>query len=62
MNPPPHEVTDLLVAWSNGDEVARERLMAVVYQELHRLAQKQESDVGVSKPPNAYEAFQLSRY
>ena len=38
MNPPPNEVTDLLVAWSNGDEVAREQLMAVVYQELHRLA------------------------
>ena len=28
----------MLVAWSNGDEVAREQLMAVVYQELHRLA------------------------
>src|SRR5688500_16310893 len=38
MDPPPHEVTDLLVAWSNGDEVAREQLMSVVYQELHRLA------------------------
>ena len=38
MDPPAHEVTDLLVAWSNGDEVAREQLMSVVYQELHRLA------------------------
>ena len=38
MDPPQHEVTDLLIAWSNGDEVAREQLMAVVYQELHRLA------------------------
>ncbi|MEK6335860.1 MAG: sigma-70 family RNA polymerase sigma factor [Acidobacteriota bacterium] len=38
MNPPPHEVTQLLVAWSNGDQVARDELMSVVYQELHRLA------------------------
>jgi len=38
MNPQPQEVTQLLVAWSNGDRVARDRLMAVVYPELHRLA------------------------
>lgn len=39
MNPsPPHEVTQLLVAWGNGDEVARDQLMSVVYHELHRLA------------------------
>lgn len=46
MNPSPHEVTQLLVAWSNGDQVARDELMSVVYQELHRLAHhymKQES-------------------
>ena len=38
MDPSPHEVTQLLVAWGNGDEVARDELMSVVYQELHRLA------------------------
>lgn len=38
MNPSPNEVTQLLVAWSNGDKVACDELMSVVYQELHRLA------------------------
>jgi RNA polymerase sigma factor (TIGR02999 family) len=38
MNPAPHEVTQLLVAWGNGDQAARDELMSVVYQELHRLA------------------------
>ena len=40
MNPSPHEVTQLLVAWSNGDQVARDQLMSAVYQELHRLAHR----------------------
>ena len=31
-------VTQLLRAWSDGDLVARDDLMSVVYQELHRLA------------------------
>src|SRR5882724_7933755 len=34
----PQEVTQLLVAWRNGDEAARDELMPLVYQELHRLA------------------------
>jgi RNA polymerase sigma factor (TIGR02999 family) len=34
----PHEFTQLLIAWSNGDEAAREELMPLVYGELHRLA------------------------
>jgi RNA polymerase sigma factor (TIGR02999 family) len=34
----PQEVTQLLVAWSNGDRVALDRLMPLVYGELHRLA------------------------
>jgi RNA polymerase sigma factor (TIGR02999 family) len=38
MNQPPHEVSQLLVAWSNGDEAARDQLMSLVYHELHRLA------------------------
>ncbi len=32
------DVTRLLVAWQGGDEGARERLMPLVYDELHRLA------------------------
>jgi hypothetical protein len=38
MNSSPHDVTQLLVAWSNGDQNARDELMSAVYQELHRLA------------------------
>ena len=34
----PHAVTELLVAWGNGDKNARDQLMTIVYQELHRLA------------------------
>jgi RNA polymerase sigma factor (TIGR02999 family) len=36
----PYEVTQLLIAWSNGDQAARESLMSVVYEELHRLARR----------------------
>ena len=35
---PPHEVTQLLVAWGNGDKAALDRLMPLVYEELRRLA------------------------
>lgn len=38
--PPTHEVTQLLVAWSDGDEAALERLMPLVYGELRRLARQ----------------------
>ena len=38
MTPSPHEVTQLLVAWRNGDQLARDELIPLVYQELHRLA------------------------
>jgi RNA polymerase sigma-70 factor (ECF subfamily) len=34
------QVTDLLQAWSDGDETALERLMPLVYDELHRLAKR----------------------
>ncbi len=37
--PPPNEITPLLLRWSQGDEVALNLLMPIVYQELHRLAQ-----------------------
>lgn len=38
--PSTHEVTDLLRAWSEGDRASLEKLMPLVYQELHRLARK----------------------
>jgi RNA polymerase sigma factor (TIGR02999 family) len=38
MEPPPADVTQLLVAWNDGDQAARDELMSVVYQELRRLA------------------------
>jgi len=38
MTPTSHEVTALLVAWSEGDQGALDRLVPLVYSELHRLA------------------------
>jgi RNA polymerase sigma factor (TIGR02999 family) len=35
-----HEVTRLLKAWTAGDEQALERLTPLVYEELHRVAQR----------------------
>jgi RNA polymerase sigma-70 factor, ECF subfamily len=35
-----HEVTQLLTAWSGGDEAAIEKLTALVYDELHRAAHR----------------------
>ena len=37
----PEGVTGLLLAWNDGDESALEKLVPVVYQELHRLARRQ---------------------
>jgi RNA polymerase sigma-70 factor (ECF subfamily) len=34
----PQQVTQLLVAWSGGDQAARDELMPLVYEELRRLA------------------------
>ncbi len=39
-SPAPHDVTQLLIAWTNGDQAARDQLMSVVYEELHRLARR----------------------
>jgi RNA polymerase sigma factor (TIGR02999 family) len=36
--PVPQQVTELLVAWSNGDQAALDQLTPLVYEELHRLA------------------------
>lgn len=40
MTASPNEVTQLLVKWGNGDELARDQLMPLVYEELHRLAHR----------------------
>jgi RNA polymerase sigma-70 factor, ECF subfamily len=36
--PSPHEVTQLLKAWTAGDEQALEKLTPLVYEQLHRVA------------------------
>jgi len=36
--PSTHYTTQLLIAWSNGDQAALEELTPLVYKELHRLA------------------------
>jgi RNA polymerase sigma-70 factor (ECF subfamily) len=38
--PTPHEVTQLLIEWNNDNPAALDRLMPVVYDELHRIAQR----------------------
>src|SRR4029453_17981837 len=41
MTPSPREVTQLLVDWSNGDQAALDKLIPLVYEELHRMAKRQ---------------------
>jgi RNA polymerase sigma factor (TIGR02999 family) len=36
----PDDVTQLLIAWSNGDDSVRDELMTLVYEELHRIAHR----------------------
>lgn len=36
----PEEVTQLLLAWSDGDQAALDKLVPLVYEELHRLAHR----------------------
>jgi RNA polymerase sigma factor (TIGR02999 family) len=38
MTPTSHEITQLLLAWSEGDKQALDRLVPLVYDELRRLA------------------------
>ena len=35
-----HEITQLLVAWNNGDQLALEQLTPLVHTELHRIARR----------------------
>jgi RNA polymerase sigma factor (TIGR02999 family) len=39
-NPSTHEITQLLVAWNQGDQAALEALSPLINQELHRLAKR----------------------
>jgi RNA polymerase sigma-70 factor (ECF subfamily) len=38
--PSQEEVTQLLEAWTNGEKAAMDRLMPLVYRELHRMARR----------------------
>ena len=40
MEPAPNQVTELLTAWSRGDQSALDQLIPLVYGELHRLAKR----------------------
>lgn len=44
MEPHTNEITQLLQSWSQGDAGALERLMPLVYDELHKMAQRYMSD------------------
>lgn len=37
-HPAPRQITQLLKGWSNGDKSAYDKLIPLVYVELHRLA------------------------
>jgi RNA polymerase sigma-70 factor, ECF subfamily len=39
-SPAPKEVTQLLIAWSNGEEDALEKLVPLIYDELRRIARR----------------------
>ena len=40
MRAPPEDITELLIAWRQGDEDARDALATLVYQELRRIARQ----------------------
>ena len=39
-SPSPHEITQLLAEWSNGNQTALDKLYPLVYDELHRMASR----------------------
>lgn len=43
-NPSTHEITQLLVAWNQGDQAALNALSPLINQELHRLAKRYMAD------------------
>jgi RNA polymerase sigma-70 factor, ECF subfamily len=44
MEPPAHQITELLQGWREGDQSALEKLIPLVYSDLHRLAQRYMAD------------------
>jgi RNA polymerase sigma-70 factor, ECF subfamily len=49
----PRDISALLEAWSRGDLAARDQLLPMVYQELHRRAQaylRREQDAHLLQP------------
>jgi RNA polymerase sigma factor (TIGR02999 family) len=44
--PPPSDITNLLIAWCNGDQTALEKLSPLVEKELHRIASRYMSREG----------------
>jgi RNA polymerase sigma factor (TIGR02999 family) len=44
MDPQPQQITELLKSWSQGNQAAIDKLVPLVYDELHRLAQRYMSD------------------
>src|SRR5690242_9133894 len=44
MQPPSDEITELLQSWSQGDASAIDKLVPLVYDELHHLAKRYMSD------------------
>lgn len=44
MEPPGQQLTELLHSWSQGDEGALEKIMPLVYDDLHRLARRYMAD------------------
>ncbi len=49
----PNEITEMLNEWSNGDDLAMESLMPLVYEELRRMANHymQNKEVGHTFQP-----------
>jgi RNA polymerase sigma factor (TIGR02999 family) len=56
MESPAIQITELLRSWSQGDEGAIERLMPMVYDELHRMARRYMSS---EKPGHTLQATAL---
>ena len=54
--PSSHEVTGLLLAWSQGEQTALEQLVPLVYAELHRIAHRY---LGGERPGHTLETTEL---
>src|SRR5438552_2258264 len=54
--PTSHEVTQLLLAWSDGDQAALDRLIPFVHDQLRRIARRQ---MGHERPGHTLQATAL---